>query len=96
MQSLPVAMVAVLFMSFLDTIILFPASPHTDVKDMSYTVVVLGRVTPLSVVWYYFPKYGGVHWFTDPILEISLSSIETEDSGFSGSTLYEKTSNLKL
>ena len=21
----------------------------------------------LSLVWYYFPKYGGVHWFTGPI-----------------------------
>ncbi len=21
----------------------------------------------LSLIWYYFPKYGGVHWFTGPI-----------------------------
>ena len=29
--------------------------------------VVLGGVMVLSLVWYYFPVYGGVHWFTGPI-----------------------------
>ena len=34
---------------------------------MNYTVVVLGGVLILSLVWYYFPVYGGVHWFTGPV-----------------------------
>ena len=38
---------------------------------MNYTVVVLGGVFTLSMVWYYFPVYGGVHWFTGPIRNIS-------------------------
>jgi hypothetical protein len=96
MQSLPVAMVASLFMSFLSTIVLFPISLHTDMNDMNYTAVILGGIIIISVVCYYFPKYGGVHWFTGPILDINLSSIAMEDLRFSESTLYEKTSNLKM
>lgn len=37
---------------------------------MNYSVVVLGGVMILSVTWYYFPKYGGVHWFTGPVANI--------------------------
>ena len=49
---------------------LFPTSPQTDVADMNYAVVVLGGILILSVGWYYFPKYGGVHWFTGPVRTI--------------------------
>jgi hypothetical protein len=34
---------------------------------MNYTVVVLGGAFILSLVWYYFPVYGGVHWFEGPV-----------------------------
>ena len=34
---------------------------------MNYTVVVLGGAFILSLVWYYFPVYGGVHWFKGPV-----------------------------
>ncbi|EEB95464.1 hypothetical protein MPER_05567 [Moniliophthora perniciosa FA553] len=74
--SLPVAVIAVLFMTFLGIVFLFPTTPQTDVADMNYTVVVLGGVMLLSVVWYYFPKYGGVHWFTGPIANIKDSAPE--------------------
>jgi len=48
----------------------FPTTPQTDVANMNYTVVVLGGMLFLSVVWYYFPVYGGVHWFTGPVPNI--------------------------
>ena len=48
-------------------IFLFPTLPHTDVSDMNYTVAVFGGTAFLSLVWYYFPKYGGVHWFRGPV-----------------------------
>ena len=51
-------------------VLLFPATPRTDVPNMNYTVVVLGGTLFLSLVWYYFPKYGGVHWFTGPVRNI--------------------------
>ncbi|KAJ7141883.1 APC amino acid permease [Mycena crocata] len=80
--SLPVAIVAVLFMLFLGIAFLFPTSPQTDVADMNYTIVVLGGVLILSLVWYYLPVVGGVHWFKGPISTITSS--ETNDVFESG------------
>ena len=34
---------------------------------MNYAVVVYGGVLFLALVYYYFPVYGGVHWFTGPV-----------------------------
>jgi len=73
--SLPVAIVAVLFMAFFCVVVLFPSTPQTRVEDMNYTVVVLGGVMTFSLVWYYFPKYGGVHWFRGPVSNIVDSTI---------------------
>ncbi|KAK0214394.1 APC amino acid permease, partial [Armillaria fumosa] len=65
--SFPIALIAVLFMTFTSTVFLFPTTPQTTVQDMNYSVVVLGGVMIFSLIWYYFPKYGGVYWFTGPI-----------------------------
>ncbi|KAG6828030.1 hypothetical protein H0H92_009567 [Tricholoma furcatifolium] len=58
--------------------------PSTDARDMNYTVIVLGGILILSVMWYYFPKYGGVHWFTGPVPNITNSSeageVDTENT----------------
>ena len=43
--------------------------------------VVLGGVMILSLVWYYFPVYGGVHWFTGPIPTIDKAGSTTAESG---------------
>jgi hypothetical protein len=70
-------------MTFMSVVFMFPTTPITDAPDMNYTcefvqrstwiglklelaAVVCGIMT-LSIVWYYFPKYGGVHWFKGPI-----------------------------
>jgi hypothetical protein len=37
---------------------------------MNYTVVLLGGVLSFSLVYYYFPKYGGKNWFTGPVATI--------------------------
>ncbi|PCH43032.1 APC amino acid permease [Wolfiporia cocos MD-104 SS10] len=62
-----VAFLSVAWMTFMGIVFLFPATPTTDVADMNYTIVVLGGVLLLSIAWYYFPVYGGVHWFTGPV-----------------------------
>lgn len=71
MQSTPVAVLAVFFMVFMTIVFLFPTTPQTSVQEMNYTVAVLGGVLLLSLIWYYFPKYGGVHWFTGPVANIN-------------------------
>ena len=57
-------------------VFLFPTTPQTDVPNMNYTVVVLGGTLFLSLVWYYFPKYGGVHWFTGPVRNIDTKEFD--------------------
>ena len=54
----------------MDIVFFFPTTPQTDVLTMNYTVVVLGGMLLLSIIWYYFPVYGGVHWFTGPVPNI--------------------------
>lgn len=88
--SIPVAFVAVVFMVFMTIVFLFPMTPQTSVQNMNYTVAVLGGVLLLSLVWYYFPKYGGVHWFTGPVANVNTTrspslnktrSIDSEKAG---------------
>ncbi|TRM56268.1 amino acid permease-domain-containing protein [Schizophyllum amplum] len=41
-----------------------------NAANMNYSVVVLGGVLGLSLVYYYFPRWGGVHWFKGPVATI--------------------------
>lgn len=41
---------------------------------MNYTVVVGGGWIGLCILYYYFPKYGGVYWFTGPMANIEQDS----------------------
>ncbi|KJA15150.1 hypothetical protein HYPSUDRAFT_80625 [Hypholoma sublateritium FD-334 SS-4] len=78
--SLPVGIIAVLFMAFMSTVFLFPTSPTTTVQDMNYTVAVFGGVMLLSIIYYFFPKYGGMYWFTGPVANVSKKSESAEGS----------------
>ncbi|KAI0049724.1 amino acid transporter [Auriscalpium vulgare] len=96
--SAPIALISVVWMTFMSVVFFFPTTAHTDTADMNYTVVVLGGVLILSLVWYYFPKYGGVHWFTGPIPTVDGHQVhqwgaESRDSGSaveSGASVDEK------
>lgn len=61
-------------MVFMQVVFFFPSTPDTDVQNMNYTVVVTGGVMLLSVAYYYFPKYGGVHWFRGPVANVDIQS----------------------
>ncbi|KAJ8594344.1 amino acid transporter [Rhizopogon salebrosus TDB-379] len=80
--SFPVAATAVSWMLFMIVIFLFPATPQITVQEMNYTVVVLGGFMSIAVGWYYFPVYGGVHWFNGPIANIvpAINGQDYEDS----------------
>jgi len=80
LKSLPVAVISVSYMTLMDIVFFFPTTPQTDVANMNYTVVVLGGILFLSVVWYYFPVYGGVHWFTGPVPNVGKLSEEAASS----------------
>ncbi|KAF8964731.1 amino acid transporter [Flammula alnicola] len=66
--SLAVSIVAVVFMVVMSAILMFPQSEHPSAGSMNYTVLILGGVLLLSALNFYFPKYGGVHWFEGTVL----------------------------
>ncbi|KAJ7038980.1 APC amino acid permease [Mycena alexandri] len=68
--SLPVAIVAVLWMWFMTIVLLFPSFPDPDAQTMNYSVVVLFGVLFLALAYYYLPYYGGRHWFKGPVSTI--------------------------
>ncbi|KAG8696381.1 GABA-specific high-affinity permease [Ceratobasidium sp. 394] len=70
--GLPVAVIAVAFMTFVNIVFLFPTDMSPAVEDMNYAVVVTGAVFIGSLIWYWFPKYGGVHWFEGPIATVEV------------------------
>lgn len=92
--SLPIGVVAVVWMMFNSIVVIFPSTPDPTPATMNYTVVVLGGTLILALVYYYFPKYGGVYWFRGPVQNISVSSseytldkkVEKEDADEKGST----------
>ncbi|KAH9922314.1 APC amino acid permease [Epithele typhae] len=94
--SMPVAIISVLWMAFMGTVFLFPGSPQTDVADMNYTVVVLGGVLVLSLVWYYFPVYGGVHWFTGPVPTIEKTSAAESERASTSDSLEKKSEGVRV
>ncbi|QRV99700.1 amino acid permease [Ceratobasidium sp. AG-Ba] len=64
--SLPIRIVAVLFIAFMNVVFLFPASPGPEPTNMNYAIVVLGGVAAGCLAWYWWPKHGAVHWFEGP------------------------------
>ncbi|KAJ3557762.1 hypothetical protein NM688_g1293 [Phlebia brevispora] len=76
--SVPIAVVAVLWNTLAIIIVMFPTNPGPDGETMNYTVVVSGGWLSLCVVYYYFPKYGGVHWFKGPMANINAAEDMSE------------------
>lgn len=66
------AVISVTWLAFTGIVFLFPATPEVGVQDMNYAVVVLGGALALSLVYYYFPKYGAKNWFTGPVPTIDV------------------------
>lgn len=65
--SKTVAWISVLWLSFISVIVCLPSYlPVSAASDMNYACVVTGATFIFSTAWYYFPKYGGVHWFSGP------------------------------
>ncbi|KAG2360781.1 amino acid transporter [Suillus spraguei] len=84
--SFPVAATAVSWMVFMIVVFFFPTTPQTTAPEMNYTAVVLGGYMSLAILWYYCPKYGGVHWFNGPV-----SNLVSADKGPGDELASEKT-----
>ena len=75
-------------------VFLFPTTPQTDAADMNYSVVVLGGILILSVAWYYFPVYGGVHWFTGPVANID-KGLRQDESDLDKDSMKNRNSDVR-
>ncbi|KAJ6594170.1 amino acid/polyamine transporter I [Mycena capillaripes] len=83
LMSAPVAFVASAYMIFMIVVFMFPAIPDPTSHSMNYTVVVLGGTLALSLGYYFFPKYGGMYWFTGPVETIRDSDPSEDRSSHS-------------
>ncbi|KAK0228871.1 amino acid permease-domain-containing protein [Armillaria fumosa] len=77
--SLPVAAIAVTWMTFMTVVFIFPLTPSPRVGGMNYTVVVQGGVLVLSVVYFYCPKYGGMYWFKGPVSTVEVPAVQVKE-----------------
>ncbi|KAJ6626061.1 amino acid permease-domain-containing protein [Mycena sp. CBHHK59/15] len=87
-QSLPVAVVAVLWMWFMTVILMFPLVPGPGQQMMNYTAIVMGSVLFLALAYYYMPRYGGVYWFNGPVSNIDGRKLEEKQEDTSGSSAH--------
>ena len=69
-------------------VFLFPTAPAPEAPLMNYSIVVLGGILILSVIYFYFPKYGGVYWFIGP--DTTVDHDPTEDSEGSRGSLEKR------
>ncbi|KAJ3803869.1 amino acid/polyamine transporter I [Lentinula aff. lateritia] len=77
--SFPISLFAVLFMLFMSVILLFPAEPNlSGPATMNYTALVMGGVMLFSTAYYFFPVYGGVHWFKGPVVTTITDSVASK------------------
>ncbi|EMD30986.1 hypothetical protein CERSUDRAFT_120193 [Gelatoporia subvermispora B] len=76
-----VAAIAVTWMSFAIVVVAFPTTPGPSASGMNYMVVVFGGWIALCLAYYYFPVYGGIHWFNGPRSNIDKAWSSAADAG---------------
>ncbi|EMD31996.1 hypothetical protein CERSUDRAFT_88605 [Gelatoporia subvermispora B] len=80
--SRPAGIVSIIWMVFSITIFTFPATPDPSSTTMNWMIVVLSAWILLCLVYYYFPVYGGIHWFVGPKANVDIvNAAAGEDIG---------------
>lgn len=65
--SKTVGWISAVWLTFISIIVCLPSYiPVTGADEMNYACVVTAATFLFSTLWYYLPKYGGVHWFEGP------------------------------
>ncbi|SJL00808.1 related to UGA4-GABA permease-also involved in delta-aminolevulinate transport [Armillaria ostoyae] len=78
--SLPITAIAVTWMTFMTVVFMFPLTPSPGVDNMNYTVTDFsGGVLILATVYFYFPKYGGINWFTGPVSTVEAPAVQVKN-----------------
>ncbi|KAK1224154.1 hypothetical protein PQX77_012958 [Marasmius sp. AFHP31] len=79
-MSLPVSVVAVIFMVFMAVILCFPSEPVVTPDTMNYAALVFGGVVLLATFYYFCPGIGGRNWFAGPAVTIEWEGKEASET----------------
>ncbi|GJE87259.1 APC amino acid permease [Phanerochaete sordida] len=87
--GLPVGIVAVVWQAFNIVVVSFPSEPSVTSDTMNYTAAVSGGWIILCLVYFFFPRYGGMYWFEGPRanverMEASSESASVDEKGSVG------------
>lgn len=93
LQSMPIAAIAVTWMIFASIIVFFPSVPAPTPNEMNYATVVFGGVLGLAILYYFFPRYGGMYWFQGPLG--ALRVLENDAKEETSASLSDKDSSRK-
>lgn len=69
--SLPLAVISTLYILFLVAALVLPQLYPVDSQTLNYAPICIGIVSFISLVGWFFPKWGGRHWFEGPIKTIT-------------------------
>jgi hypothetical protein len=69
--SLPLAIIATLYISFLFGVLILPQLYPVDADTLNYAPICIGIITTISLVGWFFPRWGGMYWFQGPIKTIT-------------------------
>ena len=72
---MPIGIIAVLWEMYSIVVVSFPSSTNPTPNTMNYTAAVSGGWIILCLVYFFFPKYGGMYWFEGP-----RANLEAEES----------------
>ncbi|SJL00755.1 related to UGA4-GABA permease-also involved in delta-aminolevulinate transport [Armillaria ostoyae] len=76
--SLPITTIAVTWMTFMTVVFMFPLTPSPGVGNMNYTTDFAGGVLVLATIYFYFPRYGGINWFTGPVSTVEPPVVQVQ------------------
>ncbi|KAJ9609783.1 hypothetical protein H2200_006111 [Cladophialophora chaetospira] len=69
--SLPLAIIATVYILFLFAVLLLPQLYPVDADTLNYAPICIGIITIISLVGWFFPRWGARHWFQGPIKTIT-------------------------
>ena len=69
--SLPLSIIATVWIMFLFVVLLLPQLYPVDHNTLNYAPICIGIVSIVSLVGWFFPKWGAMNWFEGPIKTIT-------------------------
>ena len=64
--SLPLAIIATVYIMFLFVVLLLPQLYPVDANTLNYAPICIGIITIISLVGWFLPVWGAMHWFEGP------------------------------